>query len=83
MGMHEQTGRRRLKYDLSLREGAGLNYPKKQIQYANTPPGMLPKGSEVEILEIKPLSVSIWGRLSTGWICLYMNHTSYTTPLKK
>lgn len=76
-----KPGRFRLKYPLSLREGAGLNYPKKQIKYENTPPGMLPQGSVIEILEIKNLSISIWGCLPTGWLCLYMSHTSYVEEL--
>ena len=76
-----KPGRFRLKYALSLREGAGLNYPRKKIHSPTAPPGMLPQGSEVEILEIKPLSVSVWGRTDAGWLCLYMSQTPYAETI--
>lgn len=68
----------RLRYDLSLRDGAGLNHPRKEhICHAGTPAGMLPAGSVVEIQEITYLSVSVWGRCPEGWLCMYMSRTAY------
>lgn len=68
----------RLRYDLSVREGAGLNYPRKNCWFSESvPPGMLPAGSMVKVLEIKYLSVSVWGRIPEGWICMYMSRTAY------
>ena len=73
-----ELGWYRLRYDLSVREGAGLNYSRKKYCFDKTmPPGMLPAGSMVRILEIKYLSVSVWGRFSGGWICMYMSRTAY------
>lgn len=81
-----QPGEYCLKYDLSLREGAGLNYPKKyetgMSGRLTAPPGMLPRGSRVEILEVKYLSLSVWGRTKDGWICIYMSGTAYAELIK-
>lgn len=68
-------GNYRLKYDLSVREGAGLNHQKRECGWKI--PGMLPAGSAVNIQEVKKLSVSVWGRAQSGWICMYMSGTPY------
>lgn len=73
-----REGKYRLLYDLSLREGPGLQTDRRAV---STPcgrcPGILPAGVTVCIDEIKYLSVSVWGRCELGWLCIFMNDTYY------
>ena len=63
-----KEGRYKCLYRLFLHDKAGLNG--RQL-------GMIPEKTVVEILEIKYLTVSVWGRTKTGWLCMYMNETFY------
>ncbi len=60
---------------LSVRTGAGLNFPKRKQ--------LLPAYERILITEVKYLSVSIWGKTKEGWICMYMNHTFYVEKGRK
>ena len=62
------TGRWTLKYEERFRKGPGLNYPGEVTAEA---------GTEAMILEVRCLSVSVWGRTQDGWLCLYMSGTWY------
>ena len=55
-------------YRLFLRDKAGLNGKRLCT---------VPEKTVVEIIEIKYLSVSIWGKTKEGWLCMYMNETFY------
>lgn len=61
-------GRYECLYQLSLHDNAGLNGNKL---------GIVQENMIVDILEIKYLTVSIWGKTKAGWICMYMNDTFY------
>lgn len=71
-------GSYRLKYDLSVREGAGLNHRKRECGWKLN--GMLPAGTKAGVREVKKLSASVWGRIQEGWICMYMSGTPYVEP---
>ena len=60
---------------LSVRNGAGLNFPKQEHR--------LPAYERISIKEVKYLSVSVWGKTKEGWICMYMNHTFYVEKCRK
>lgn len=60
---------------LSVRKGAGLNFSKQKHR--------LPAYERIMITEVKYLSVSVWGKMSEGWICMYMNRTFYVEKINK
>lgn len=66
------AGRYRLLYDLGVRCGPGLEFPMKNGKYYRE--SYLTAGSELEIMEMKKLSLSVWGKTEKGWICICMNH---------
>lgn len=63
-----QTGCYECLYRLVLRDKAGLNGKKLDT---------VPAKAVVEIVEIKYLTVSVWGNTRMGWLCMYMNETFY------
>lgn len=73
------SGKYRLLYELSVRGGVGLGSDKILIKKEEgvISHGMMPVGSIVMIGEIRYLSVSVWGKCESGWICMYMNNTPY------
>lgn len=60
---------------LSVRKGAGLDFPKRQHR--------LPAYEQIFITEVRYLSVSVWGKTKDGWICMYMNQTLYVEKVNK
>ena len=38
---------------------------------------LVPEHAEIDIIEIRYLTASVWGRTESGWICMYMNGTGY------
>lgn len=72
-----------LRYARGLHDRPGLNGPKKSICYKGAPPGMLPAGCIVLVLEVRNLSHSVWGRMENGWICMYMSHTVCAETVNK
>lgn len=64
------TGKYRLLYDLGVRCGPGLDYPMKNGNYYRE--SYLTAGSELEVMELKKLSLSVWGNTKEGWICICM-----------
>lgn len=59
-------------YRLTLRDKAGLNGQKRIT---------VPEKAIIEIVEVKYLTASVWGRTKEGWLCMYMNETFYAKEL--
>ena len=61
----------RVLYELKIRNTPGLTYLKlnKKIE----------KNDLVYIEQVDYLRHSVWGKVSEGWICMYMNHSYYVS----
>ncbi|GAA6491829.1 hypothetical protein K280104A7_13930 [Candidatus Bariatricus faecipullorum] len=75
-----KQGRYRLLGPQPLREGPGLQYPRIEEADGLDRFGRLPGRTLVRVREIRSLSVSSWGRLDQGWICLETGETIYAEP---
>ena len=58
-----------IKYDLGIHRKVGLTCERLRER--------LESGIKIEIVKIKYLKHSIWGKIEEGWILLYMNDTFY------
>lgn len=77
-------GTYKLLYNMKVRKGAGLNYAQKKKseltedgQRCSNANGSLLAGTAVTVKETVKLSRSVWGRIPSGWVCLYMDGQYY------
>lgn len=78
------TGNYTVTVTLKVRTGAGLNYRQKRKseltadgqRHANAN-GCLRPGTVVTVSQVVKLSVSYWGKIPSGWICLEMEGEKY------
>lgn len=62
------------------RSGPGLQYARNLLSFSDSRTdrfGRLREGTETEVLEIRILSVSVWGRTKDGWLCLKSGEVLY------
>ncbi len=64
----------RVIYKLNPHKKPGLAYLKSGRE--------IEKGSIVYVKRISYLKYSVWGEMSGGWICLYMNQSYYVSQEK-